>query len=131
MSAPLGIGLAVAVAAALALAAVLLLRRRAAAPLSEESAIESAQTGIAGFTARQALIGDDRRKALVVGEHRRVVLVVSQGQRARPREIRWSDIRATDGGLHIAAERGGGTVFVGGIDVLEIRRAGDDEWRRR
>ena len=125
------IGLAVVAAAGLALAALLLLRGRTGAPLTEESAVEAAQTGIAGFTARQALVGDDRRKALVVGEHRRVALVVSQGQRARPREIRWSDIRATEGGLHIAAERGNGTVFVPGIDVLEIRRAGEDDWRRR
>lgn len=118
-------------AAMLALAAALLLRGRTSAPLTEDSAAEAAATGIAGFATRAALIGDDRRKALVVGEHRRVALVESRGQRARPREIRWSDIRATEGGLHVASERGSGTVFVGGIDVLEIRRAGDDDWRRR
>jgi hypothetical protein len=125
------IGGAALVAAGLALAAVLLLRGRTGAPLSEDEAAQAAQTGIAGFTARQALIADDRRSALVVGEHRRVALVVSHRKVARPREIRWSDIRATEGGLHIAAERGAGTVFVGGIDVLEIRRAGEDDWRRR
>lgn len=127
----MGIVAVAVIAAAVGLAIALLLRGRNGAPLTEESATEAARTGVPGFTARQALIGDDRRIALVVGEHRRVALVTSQGEAVRPREIRWSDIRATDGGLHVARERGGGTMFVGGVDVLDVRRAGEDDWRRR
>lgn len=132
MSTTVWIAVAAVIAAGLALAAVLLLRGRRGAPLSEESATQTAQTGIPGFTARAALVGDDRRAALVVGEHRRVAVVTARGGRATPREIRWSDIRAGDGGLHVAAREGGRpTVFVGGVDVLDVRRAGEDEWRRR
>lgn len=117
---------AVALAAALVLALVLLLPKlRRARPLGEADALGAAAT-LPGFTARAALVGDDRRAALVVGERGRVALV--HGGKPRAREIAWGDIRATDAGLQVGAEK---PVLVVGVDVLDVRRVGDDDWRKR
>jgi hypothetical protein len=93
--------------------------------LAEADAL-SAVAALPGFTARAALVGDDRRAALVVGERGRVAVV--DGAKPRAREIAWGDIRATDAGLRIGAEK---PVLVAGVNVLDVRRLGDDDWRKR
>ena len=122
----LAIVAAVALAGALVLGGVLLMPRfRPARPLGEADALGAAAT-LPGFAARAALVGNDRRAALVVGERGRVAVV--HGAKAQAREIAWGDIRATDSGLQIGAER---PVLVAGVDVLDVRRLGDDDWRKR
>ena len=118
--------LAVAAAAVLAAAFLLLRRLGRDHPLGEADALTAAAT-LPGFTARTALVGDDRRAALVVGEHGRVAVVTINGARSRASEVRWRDIRAGHGGLQVGAER---PVLVTGVDALDVRRTGDD-WRKK
>lgn len=129
MSVTVWIVAAALVAAGVAIVALWLVRRaRQEAPLGQDEAAQAAAT-LPGFTVRQALLADDRRRALVVGERGRVALVTMRGRRPWTREVRWSEIRAVEGGLHIEGARA--SEFVGGVDVLEVRRAGDETWRRR
>ena len=122
----LWVGLAVAAAAVLAAAFLLLRRFGRDHPLGEADALIAAAT-LPGFTARTALVGDDRRAALVVGEHARVALVTINGSGPRAREVRWQDIRAGNGGLQVGADR---PMLVAGVDALDVRRAGDEGWRK-
>ena len=119
--------LAAALAVGLVVAFVLLRRFRRDRPLGEADALTAAAT-LPGFAARAALVGDDRRSALVVGERGRVAVVTPHRARPRAREVGWGDIRAGDGGLQVGAER---PVLVAGVDALDVRRAGDDDWRKR
>lgn len=122
----LWIAAAVLVAAALAVALATLLRRRAAGVLAENAVVTAAEQAVPGFAALESLIGDDRRAALVVGRHARVALVFARGRKVSAREVRWQDVRALPGGLSVGP---GTPVFVAGVDVLDVRRAGGAEMR--
>lgn len=120
------------VAAALAAVAVgaaagwWLLRGKRAVALEEAGAGTAADAALPGFSTKAVLIGDDRRAAVVVAHGTRVAVVEAAG-RPKVREVRWRDIRAIPGGLCV--EVGSRTVFVAGVDVLEVRRAGGDDWK--
>lgn len=117
----------VAVGAGVAVA-LLLARRRGSPALADPSAAaRTAEQALPGFAALEALIGNDRRAALVVGRANRVALVTARGRRVAAREVRWSDVRALSGGMTVGASR---PVFVAGVDVLDVRRAGGAEMRR-
>jgi hypothetical protein len=92
-----------------------------------DAAALAAAGALPGFTALEALVGDDRRAALVVGRHNRVALVTARGRRLSAREVRWQDVRALPGGLRV---EGGRPVLVTGVNVLDVRRAGGTEMRR-
>jgi len=98
-----------------------------ARPLGDVEAMAAAAT-LPGFAVRAALVGDDRRAALVVGERGRVALVVPARAGPRAREVGWADIRAGEGGLHVGADA---PVLVAGVDALDVRRLGGDDWRKR
>lgn len=114
-----------ALAAAMVMVGMVLVRRfRRVPPLGEDAAVQAAEAAIPGFAARVALVGDDRRAALVVGEQARVALV---GRDGRAQEVRWHDVRAAATGLSVAS--GGRLTLVPGVDVLDVRRAGGDDLR--
>lgn len=125
MTAALGI-LAVALIAAVAGVAVWWGLRRRGGAVGDAAALDAAGA-LPGFAALEALVGDDRRAALVVGRHNRVALVTPQGDTLAAREVRWQDVRALAGGLCV---EGGRAVLVAGVNVLDVRRAGGAEMRR-
>lgn len=127
---PWAVGAVVIAIVLLAMAVWLVRRSRHVAPLEDAAAQQAAGAALPGFIARHALIADDRRTALVVGDHARVALVTATRRQPLVREVRWNEIRAVAGGLRVEAERGP-AVLVPGIDVLDVRRAGDETWRRR
>ncbi len=104
-----------------------LARRGSAALADGDAAAQAAEAAIPGFAALETLTGDDRRAALVVGRANRVALVTGRGRGLETREIRWREVRALAGGLRVD---GGRPVFVSGVDVLDVRRAGGEEMRR-
>ena len=106
------------------IAAALMWRRRGGRALTDpDAAMRAAEAAVPGFVALEALVGDDRRAALVVGRGNRVALATPR----QVREVRWSEVRALAGGLTVGAGR---PVFVAGVDVLDVRRAGGAEMRR-
>lgn len=118
------------VAAALVVAgagalAWLLLRRRSG--VVTDAAALAAAGALPGFSALEVLVGDDRHAAMVVGRHKRVAVVTPRGSTLAAREVRWQDVRALAGGLRV---EGGSPVFVAGVNVLDVRRAGGEDMRR-
>ncbi len=124
---------AASLAAVLALAGIawLLKLGRGATPFVDaDAACRSAEEALSGFAAKQGLLGVDRLAALVVGREGRVAVLKAHGAHVAAREVRWSDVRAVHGGIRVdTGERRFGTVYVNGIDILDIRRAGGDDWR--
>lgn len=120
-------------AAVLALAGIawwLRLGRGATMLADAAAAGRSAEEALSGFEVKQTLLGVDRLAALVVGRRGRVAVLKAHGAHVAAREVRWSDVSAIAGGIRVdTGEPRFGTVFVNGIDVLDIRRAGGDDWR--
>lgn len=125
MTMSLAILSAVLVAAAAGVAIWWWLQRRGPV-VTDATALATAST-LVGFAAMEALVGDDRRAAVVVGRHNRVALVTPRGRGLTAREVRWQDVRALAGGLRV---EGGRPVLVAGVNVLDVRRAGGTEMRR-
>lgn len=112
------------------LGAIVWLRRGGGAPpIAAEAASAAAETALPGFGAKGALIGADRRTALVIGRHERVAIVRAGRRQPRVDEVRWHDVRALEGGLQVETRRG--RAFVDGVDVLDVRRLGGAEWKAK
>ncbi len=117
-------GAALAAAILLGTAAWWLVRRRATARMTApDEAMRTAEQSLAGFAALSAVVGDDGQAALVFGEGLRVAVLKVKGQRTAAREIVWRDVRATGDGLVVATgDWRLGSVLIGGVDNLDVRR---------
>ena len=90
---------------------------------SPEEAVEATEAALAGFRAANAVVSTDGAAALVVDGQGRVAVCKRHGARVAVREVAWSAIRATAGGLAVdTGERRFGTVTVAGVDALDARR---------
>jgi hypothetical protein len=97
-----------------------------------ESAAAAADAALPNFRTRGAVVGADGRGALAVGEDGRVAAVRRRGTRLAVSEVRWSALRAGPGGVLVeTGAREVGTVFVAGVDALDVRRLAPEgiAWR--
>lgn len=90
---------------------------------SPEDAADATEAALAGFRTSGAVVGSDGAGALVVDGAGRVAVCKRHGARLAVREVGWSDIRATSGGLLVeSGERRFGQVIVAGVDALDVKR---------
>ncbi|WP_375392136.1 hypothetical protein [uncultured Sphingomonas sp.] len=119
------VSLAASLAAVLALAGVAWALRlgRDARIASPEEAADAAEAALAGFEARDVVLGADGAGALAVGADGRLAAVKRHGARAAVREVRWAAVRPTaDGTVVETGERRFGAVTLTGVDALDLRR---------
>ena len=86
-------------------------------------AMRTADDALSGFTPFAAVVGADGRAALVLGEGMRVAILKAHGARVAAREIAWTDVRSTEGGIVVETrERRFGCVRLAGVNILDVRR---------
>lgn len=90
---------------------------------SPEEAAAAAEAALAGFATADAVVGADGGGALAVGEDGRLAAIKRHGARAAVREVRWSAVRPTPGGVVIeTGERRFGAVMLTGVDAIDLRK---------
>ncbi|HEU0066718.1 MAG TPA: hypothetical protein VFQ57_05700 [Sphingomonas sp.] len=90
--------------------------------LAEDVAV-AADASLSGFASAGAVVGADGAAALVVDAHGRVAVCRRLGKQIAVREVPWTAIRATAGGMMVSSgERRFGDVLVAGVDALDVRR---------
>lgn len=90
---------------------------------SPEEAAAAAEAALAGFEARDVVLGADGAGALAIGTDGRLAAVKRHGARAAVREVGWSSVRPTDKGAVVeTGERRFGAVRLAGVDALDLRR---------
>ena len=96
---------------------------RDAAIGSPEEAAAAAEAALAGFEARDVVLGADGGGALAVATDGRLAAVKRHGARAAVREVGWAAVRPTDkGALVETGDRRFGAVLLAGVDALDLRR---------
>ena len=129
----LWIGVAVAVALVIALAGVtiVLMRRRAPRIASPEEVAGAAEAALSGFDTQGAVVGADGGGALAIDRAGRVAVMKRSGKSIAVREVAWSALRSTAGGILIdSGERQFGQVLVAGVDALDVRRLAPVDLKR-
>lgn len=90
---------------------------------SPEEAAAAAEAALAGFATVDAVVGADGGGALAVGEDGRLAAIKRHGARAAVREVTWSALRPTPGGVVIeTGERRFGAVRLAGVNALDLRK---------
>lgn len=90
---------------------------------SPEEAAAAAEAALAGFEARNAVLGADGAGALAIGADGRLAAVKRHGARAAVREVTWAAVRPTPQGAVVeTGERLFGPVRLAGVDALDLRR---------
>lgn len=88
-----------------------------------EEAAAAAEAALAGFVARDVVLGADGAGALAVGEDGRLAAVKRHGARPAVREVRWAAVRPTPQGAVVeTGERLFGPVRLAGVDAIDLRR---------
>ena len=88
-----------------------------------EEAAAAAEAALAGFEARDVVLGADGAGALAVGADGRLAAVKRHGARPAVREVSWAAVRPTPQGAVIeTGERLFGAVRLAGVDALDLRR---------
>ena len=112
-----------ATAALLLLAALAVLARRRPPGRIDtpEDAMHVAGEALSGFDSVSAVVAEDGASALVVGRAGRVAVLRAGRRRADAREVAWSAVRSTPGGIVVEAGRLG-RVALAGVDALHVRQ---------
>lgn len=115
---------AVAALALVAIAVLLWRRRTPATPIdTAEEAAQAAAAALAGFDAYSAVVAANGSAALALAREGRVAVVKRAGRRLAVREVPWTAVRATPGGLLVeTGDRRFGAVALAGVDALDVRR---------
>lgn len=88
-----------------------------------EEVAEAAEQALPGFATQGAVVGADGGGALAIDQAGRVAVMKRLGRRIAVREVAWSALRSTAGGIVIdTGERRLGQVLVAGVDALDVRR---------
>ena len=88
-----------------------------------EDAADAADAALAGFVTVGAVVGADGAAALAVDGGGRVAVCKRHGARIAVREVQWTAVRATPGGMRVdTGERRFGEVTVAGVSALDVRR---------
>ena len=88
-----------------------------------EEAAAAAEAALAGFEARDVVLGTDGHGALAVGTDGRLAAVKRHGARAAVRQVAWTAVRPTPAGALVeTGERRFGSVLLAGVDALDLRR---------
>ncbi len=106
-------------------------RKRIARIASPEEAAEAAEKALSGFDTQGAVVGADGGGALAIDRAGRVAVMKRAGKRIAVREVSWSALRSTAGGILIdTGARELGEVLVAGVDALDVRRLAPADLKR-
>lgn len=87
-----------------------------------EDAMRVAGEALSGFGPVSAVVAEDGAAALVVGRGARVAVLRAGRRRVAAREVAWSAVRSTPGGIVVEAGGRLGRVTLTGVDALHVRQ---------
>ncbi len=104
------------------LGAVVARKRRPGRIDAPEDAMHVAGEALSGFEPVSAVVAEDGAAALVVGRRARVAVLRAGRHRAAAREVAWSAVHSTPGGIVVEAGGRLGRVALTGVDALHVRQ---------